>query len=265
MPPELSDATRNVIRAASECAREAGSGVVETEHLLLALLAEPDETVFALLTAEQTGNGSGTSLDRIAAELQQRMPSQDFVPRGKVPLSPIAQQAVAFAAEEAEHLNADWVEPPHLLLGLLRERRGLACEVLGGLGYGADGLRQQLDVPPAMRSNEPAEKRINGSHEGLIETLIDFESGLTYLERRDDARVYVPRNEGWQAHVKRGWEKLYCYMKHPGDDAFHMILNGEIYLQRGDEKYCLECALRNGFATRDRLYWQRRKREKQTE
>jgi ATP-dependent Clp protease ATP-binding subunit ClpA len=257
MPPELSESTRNAIRAASEIARESGSESVETEHLLLALLEE-DGSAVALLASEDSGNGSGAPVERIAAELQHRMPPlREFTPRGKIPLSPIARQAVAFAAEEAEHLGADWVEPTHLLIGLLRESRGLASEVLGELGYDGDALRQQLTAPAA--------KPINGSHKGLIETLVDFDSGLTYLERADDARVYVPRNDGWQAKVKHGWEKLFCYLKHPGDDAFHMILNGEVYLQRGDEKYCLDCALRHGFATRDRLYWQRLKREKQTD
>jgi hypothetical protein len=244
MPPELSEATRSVLRLAGEFAREFGSESVETEHLLLALLDAPDATVSSLLTANRPGNGSGSVIDGITAELQQRMPPREFVPRGKVPLSPIAQQAVAFATEAAADLRADWVEPPHLLLGLLCERRGLASEVLRDLGYDTDAMRQQLAENAA--EEEQAAQPVNGSHEGLVETLIDFESGLTYLERPDDARVYVPRNDGWQAKVKHGWEKLFCYLKHPGDDAFHMILNGEVYLQRGDEKYCLDCALRHG-------------------
>ena len=70
-----------------------------------------------------------------------------------------------------------------------------------------------------------------------------------------DRRLYVPL-EGWQAHVKRGWEKEYCYAQNPGEDFFHLILSGEIYLQRDSEKYCLNCALRNGLVTGDRLYWQ---------
>lgn len=74
-----------------------------------------------------------------------------------------------------------------------------------------------------------------------------------------DARLYVPDAEGWQARLKQGWQKEYCYAQYPGDDHFHMLLNGEIYLQRVNEheKYCLTCALRLGIVTPDRLYWQR--------
>lgn len=75
-----------------------------------------------------------------------------------------------------------------------------------------------------------------------------------------DARVYVPMPEGWQARIKQGWEKDYCFAKNPGEDWFHLLLNGEVYVQHGDEKYCLNCALRRGILTHDRLYWQHRAR-----
>lgn len=72
-----------------------------------------------------------------------------------------------------------------------------------------------------------------------------------------DARLYVPEHEGCDARIKRDWEQDYCFAKAPGQDYFHLLLAGEIYLERGDEKYCLNCALRLGFITRERLYWQR--------
>lgn len=83
---------------------------------------------------------------------------------------------------------------------------------------------------------------------------------MASLERRApsefDPRLYVPAAEGWQAHIKRGWEQQYCYYKLPGQDYFHLIVSGEIYLQHGDEKVCLNCALRTGIVTADRLHWQ---------
>ena len=83
---------------------------------------------------------------------------------------------------------------------------------------------------------------------------------MASLERppptENDVRLYAPFSEGWQAHVKQGWDKLYCYYKHPGEDHFHLLVAGELYLQHGDEKVCLNCALRNGILTTDRFYWQ---------
>lgn len=75
-----------------------------------------------------------------------------------------------------------------------------------------------------------------------------------------DMRLYVPDPEDWQARVKYDSLKAYCYQKNPGEDYFHLILAGEIYLQNGDEKLCLRCALRRGVITTDRLFWQHRVR-----
>jgi len=78
-----------------------------------------------------------------------------------------------------------------------------------------------------------------------------------------DCRLYVPHPEGWKAQLKQGWDKIYCYSKNPGEDHFHLILSGELYLVSGDEKLCLRCAYRQGIITTDRLNWQNpRNREK---
>lgn len=81
--------------------------------------------------------------------------------------------------------------------------------------------------------------------------------GLTRPTDSTDVRVYVREHADWEASVKRDSTKVYCYARNPGEDFFHLILMGEVYLIRGDEKYCLKCALRQGVVTRDRLFWQR--------
>ena len=73
-----------------------------------------------------------------------------------------------------------------------------------------------------------------------------------------DTRLYVPDHEDWEVHIKRDSERMFCYSKHPGQDWFHLLLSGEIYVSRQDEKYCLRCALRMGILTEDRLFWQHR-------
>ena len=79
-----------------------------------------------------------------------------------------------------------------------------------------------------------------------------------------DTRLYVPDNEDWNVHIKRDSERIYCYSKLPGHDWFHLILSGEIYVARQHERYCLHCALRMGFVTHDRLFWQHRVPKKPT-
>ncbi|MCA9073947.1 MAG: hypothetical protein KDA93_02855 [Planctomycetaceae bacterium] len=75
-----------------------------------------------------------------------------------------------------------------------------------------------------------------------------------------DRRLYVIDGESWRAATKRGSERQYCYVQTPGDAYFHLILDGEIFLSNGDEQICLNCALRRGLLTTDRLHWQHRGR-----
>lgn len=74
-------------------------------------------------------------------------------------------------------------------------------------------------------------------------------------EQPPDQRLYVVEDE-WQAAVKQTSDRDRCYAQNPGEDFFHLILKGEIYLFRGHEKFCLSCATRHGLVTTDRLFWQ---------
>lgn len=73
-----------------------------------------------------------------------------------------------------------------------------------------------------------------------------------------DARLYVPEADQWKAQILTTWDKVYCFAKNPDEDYYHLILHGEIFIQRGDETYCLRCGLRDGILTQDRLFWQNR-------
>jgi hypothetical protein len=57
-------------------------------------------------------------------------------------------------------------------------------------------------------------------------------------------RVFV-REPGWRVAVKVGSERTFCYFIAPGEDYYHRLADGEVYLQRGDVKICLACADRH--------------------
>jgi hypothetical protein len=74
---------------------------------------------------------------------------------------------------------------------------------------------------------------------------------------KSEARLYLPDHDGWEAAIKRDWTKEYCFSQNPGENFYHLLLSGEIYLERAGEKYCLNCALRHGVLTRERTFWQK--------
>ena len=71
-----------------------------------------------------------------------------------------------------------------------------------------------------------------------------------------DRRLYLPAAEGWEFRVKSG-PRDYCSHRNPGEEWFHLLLDGELFLQFGEEKVCLNCAYRSGLLTDDRLFWQK--------
>ncbi|WP_165219998.1 hypothetical protein [Aquisphaera insulae] len=84
-----------------------------------------------------------------------------------------------------------------------------------------------------MSSNSQAEaspKRSLGSRTGTVE-------GVSHLY------VFEP---GWRTSIKRGSHREFCHSQAPGQDFYHRLQDGEIYLHQGEEKLCLSCASRRG-------------------
>ena len=70
------------------------------------------------------------------------------------------------------------------------------------------------------------------------------------LPQQDDeiapARRMFIFEAGWRVGVKTGSARELCYMIAPGQDYYHRLLDGEVYLVRGGERLCLTCASRRG-------------------
>jgi hypothetical protein len=67
-------------------------------------------------------------------------------------------------------------------------------------------------------------------------------------DREDDdrfARLFL-REPGWRVGLKIGSVREFCFTTAPGQDYYHRLHDGEIYIFRGDEKLCLACAERRG-------------------
>ncbi len=59
------------------------------------------------------------------------------------------------------------------------------------------------------------------------------------------SRMYLSE-PGWRIGVKLGSDREFCYARTPGQDFYHRLLDGEVYLQRAEEKLCVACASRRG-------------------
>jgi hypothetical protein len=51
---------------------------------------------------------------------------------------------------------------------------------------------------------------------------------------------------GWKIGVKAGSHREFCYAAAPGQDFYHRLIDGEVFVFHRDEKLCLACAMRRG-------------------
>ena len=145
---------RRVIFFARYEASQFGSTTIETEHLLLGLIREDKN-----LTNRFLRNHS--SIESIRKEIEGRTTIREKGPTSiDLPLSNECKRILAYAAEEAERLNHRHIGTEHLLLGILREEKCVAAEILHERGLRLNAIREELihnAMPPSPRSmfNDP--------------------------------------------------------------------------------------------------------------
>jgi ATP-dependent Clp protease ATP-binding subunit ClpA len=62
----------------------------------------------------------------------------------RLPQTPRAKKVIEFAIEEARSLNHHLVGTEHLILGLVREKEGVAGRVLVSMGLGLENVREEV-------------------------------------------------------------------------------------------------------------------------
>jgi hypothetical protein len=119
-------------------ASQFGSPYIETEHLLLGLLREDKALANRFLR-------SHAAVESIRKEIEgHRAPGEKVSTSVDLPLSHDCRRVLAYGAEEAERLNHKHIGTEHLLLGLLREEKCFAAQLLGERGLTLDSVRKQV-------------------------------------------------------------------------------------------------------------------------
>jgi ATP-dependent Clp protease ATP-binding subunit ClpC len=130
---------RRVIFFARYEASQFGSPYIESEHLLLGLLREDKALTNRFLR-------SHASIESIRKQIEGRTTIREKVSTSvDLPLSQECKRVLAYAAEEAERLSHKHIGTEHLLLGLLREDKSFAAEILHERGLRLSTLREELN------------------------------------------------------------------------------------------------------------------------
>jgi ATP-dependent Clp protease ATP-binding subunit ClpC len=122
----FTDHFRTLISVAREEAIRRQHELVGTEHLLLGLLIDGGGVGAAVL------RNLGADLHQMSARLEQLLPAGNpaWYPGPELSFSSAAKRVLELSMAEARDLRHAYVGSEHLLLGLLREERGIAAEVL---------------------------------------------------------------------------------------------------------------------------------------
>ena len=129
---------RRVIFFARYEASQFGSPYIETEHLLLGLIREDKALANRFLR-------SHSAVDSIRKQIEAHTTIREKVSTSvDLPLSHECKRVLAYAAEEAERLSHKHIGTEHLLLGLLREEKCFAAEILHERGLRLSTIREEL-------------------------------------------------------------------------------------------------------------------------
>lgn len=164
---------RRVIFFARYEASQFGSPYIETEHLLLGILREDKALANRFLRSHAAVESIRKQIEGHATIGEKVSTSVDL------PLSHQCKRVVGYGAEEAERLNRKHIGTEHLLLGLLREEKSFAAQLLGGQGLALESVREQVlqSEPRLAQGGSASSARGDQRLARLAQWLAELEAG----------------------------------------------------------------------------------------
>jgi len=167
----FTERARRVIILAREEAELYRHEYLGTEHILQGVMKDGGGIAVAIIQK------TGTDLTQLKKELEKNLPrSSSSLIIGDIPFTSRAKKILEFAVEEARSLNHNYIGTEHLLLGLLKEKEGVACRILNGFGVYFDDVKERI----IEMFKEPAETA-RGGDKGKTPTLDEFSRDLTKM------------------------------------------------------------------------------------
>jgi len=157
----FTDRVRKVLAMARDEAIRLQHDYVGTEHILLGLIREGEGVAAAVLT------NLSADLDQVHERIEESVkPGKATIALGELPYTSRAKKVLEFAMAEARELNHSYVGTEHLLLGLLREEKGIAAQVLNSLGISLEEARAETLKVLGSDANPSEPAGIGGSSSG---------------------------------------------------------------------------------------------------
>ncbi|MBT6148708.1 MAG: ATP-dependent Clp protease ATP-binding subunit [Gemmatimonadetes bacterium] len=125
----FTDGVKRVMQYAREESARLGHNYIGTEHLLLGIIKEGKGKAVTVLT------NLGLNLETVKQSVEDYVAtSGGTMTIGEVPFTPRAKQILEVAANEAKEMKTQFVDVEHLLLALLKDKEGVAAQILAAFG-----------------------------------------------------------------------------------------------------------------------------------
>jgi len=197
----FTDRVRKVLAMAREEAIRLQHDYVGTEHVLLGLIREGEGVAAAVLS------NMNVDLDAVHEGVEESVrPGKATIALGELPYTSRAKKVLEYSMAEARELNHSYVGTEHLLLGLLREEKGIAAQVLNSLGVTLEETRSETlrilgsevapgPEPSGIGSGLPASGSATpkGDKKSKTPALDHFCRDLTDLARQGDLDPTIGR------------------------------------------------------------------------
>ncbi len=140
----FNEGAREVVTKAQEISRALKHNYIGTEHVLIALCSQKGSVACAVL------EGSGVDEKSAEALTLKIVGKGEEVVEGMAPFTPRAKKSFELALREALSDGSNLITPEHLLLGLLKEKEGVAARIVLNLGdgLGYEEIKQTFEKFP---------------------------------------------------------------------------------------------------------------------
>lgn len=143
MDKDFSPQVKEIISFSREEALRLGNNFIGTEHLLLGLIREGENTAVKIL---QDLNVDLFELRKRIENAVKSKNGSDITTINSVPLTKQAEKVIRITVLESKTLKSPMVETEHLMLSILKNKENIATQIVGEFGVDYDLFRAELST-----------------------------------------------------------------------------------------------------------------------
>lgn len=183
----FTERAQEAAQRAAEIIQRTGHTQIDTEHILLALIEQPDGAVTQIL--EKLNVDKEKLIERLEAAIRSSPKANMFGgEQGQIFITPRVKRIIDLANDEANKLKDDYISTEHLLLAILTERNTPAARILDQNGITRERVMESIQsIRGGQRVSDP-------QSEGRYKSLEKFSRDLTALAREGKLDPVIGRD-----------------------------------------------------------------------